>query len=166
MSGTYARDKDAVVASMLIVEMAAFYKKQNMTLFDAMEAMYKKYGYYIEKGVSIVEEGIEGPDRIAAMINNIRNNCPEKLGGLTVDAVRDYTTGVIKYSDGTQKSTNQPKNNMLYLELAERSGWIAIRPSGTEPKLKLYFGYSNKDKNIAEETITELMRDTQEKIKG
>ena len=137
-----------------------------MTLFDAMEAMYKKYGYFIERGISIVEEGIEGPQRIASMIDNIRNNCPKTLGGLSVDAVRDYTTGVIRYSDGTEKSTNQPKNNMLYLELADRRGWIAIRPSGTEPKLKLYFGYSNRDKNIAEETITELMRDTQEKIKG
>ena len=166
LSGTYARDKDAVVASMLIVEMAAYYKKKNMTLFDAMESMYKKYGYFIERGISIVEEGIEGPARIAAMINNIRNNCPKTLGGLSVDAVRDYTTGVVKYSDGTEKSTNQPKNNMLYLELADRSGWIAIRPSGTEPKLKLYFGYSNKDKNIAEKTMAELMCDTKEKIKG
>lgn len=166
LSGTYARDKDAVVASMLIVEMAAWYKKQNMTLFDAMDAMYKKYGYFIEKGISIVEEGVEGPARIAAMIDKIRNNCPSELGGLSVDAVRDYTVGLIKYADGTEKSTNQPKNNMLYLELAQRSGWIAIRPSGTEPKLKLYFGYSNKDKAVAENTIAELMRDTEAKIKA
>ncbi len=166
LSGTYARDKDAVVASMLIVEMAAWYKKQNMTLFDAMDALYKKYGYFVEKGISIVEEGVEGPARIAAMINKIRNNCPSELGGLHVDAVRDYTVGLIKYADGTEKSTGQPKNNMLYLELENGSGWIAIRPSGTEPKLKLYFGYSNKDKAVAENTIAELMRDTEEKIKA
>ena len=166
LSGTYARDKDAVVASMLIVEMAAFYKKQNMTLFDAMEAMYKKYGYFVEKGISIVEEGVDGPERIAAMINNIRNNCPKELGGLSVDAVRDYTTGVIRYADGKEQSTNQPKNNMLYLELADKTGWIAIRPSGTEPKLKLYFGYSNKDKDVALNTVSELMEDTEKKIRG
>lgn len=166
LSGTYARDKDAVVASMLIVEMAAFYKKKNMTLFDAMEEMYKKYGYFVEKGISIVEEGVEGPAKIAAMIDKIRKNCPKEIGGLTVDAIRDYTTGVIKYSDGTEESTNQPKNNMLYLELGNRSGWIAIRPSGTEPKLKLYFGYSNMDKDVAENTMEVLMRDTKEKIKG
>ncbi len=166
LSGTYARDKDAVVASMLIVEMAAWYKKQNMTLFDAMENLYKKYGYYVERGISIFKEGVDGPEKIAAMINKIRNNCPDSLGGLKVDAVRDYTTGVIKYSDGTEKSTNQPKNNMLYLELENNSGWIAIRPSGTEPKLKLYFGYCNKEKDTAESVISELMKDTEEKMNG
>ncbi len=166
LSGTYARDKDAVVASMLIVEMAAWYKKQNMTLFDAMENLYKKFGYYKETGVSIVEEGVEGPARIAKMINNIRDNCPKMLGGLSVDAVRDYTEGVIKYSDGTQKPINQPINNMLYLELSGGSGWIAIRPSGTEPKLKLYFGYCADSKDAVENKIKELVEDTQNKIKG
>lgn len=166
LSGTYARDKDAVVASMLIVEMAAWYKEQNMTLFDAMESLYNKYGYYIEKVVSIVEEGVEGPARIAAMINNIRENCPKTLGGLSVDAVRDYSTGIIKYTDGSTGNTNQPKNNMLYLELGGGSGWVTVRPSGTEPKLKLYFGYSHEDKETAEKTIDELMKDTQEKIRG
>ncbi len=166
LSGTYARDKDAVVASMLIVEMAAWYKEQNMTLFDAMESLYNKYGYYIERVVSIVEEGVEGPARIAAMINNIRENCPKTLGGLSVDAVRDYSTGIIKYTDGSTGNTNQPKNNMLYLELGSGSGWVTVRPSGTEPKLKLYFGYSHKDKETTEKTIDELMKDTQEKIKA
>ncbi len=166
LSGTYARDKDAVVASMLIVEMAAWYKKQNMTLFDAMGKLYEKYGYFIERGISIVEEGVEGPQRIAAMINNIRNNCPKELGGLKVDAVRDYTTATINYADGTKAAINQPKNNMLYLELADKSGWIAVRPSGTEPKLKLYFGYSNKSKDAAEKTMQNLMKDTEEKIRG
>jgi len=166
LSGTYARDKDAVVASMLIVEMAAWYKEQNMTLFDAMESLYNKYGYYIERVVSIVEEGVEGPARIAAMINNIRENCPKTLGGLSVDAVRDYITGIIKYTDGSTGNTNQPKNNMLYLELGGGSGWVTVRPSGTEPKLKLYFGYSHEDKETAEKTIEELMKDTQEKIRG
>ncbi len=166
LSGTYARDKDAVVASMLIVEMAAWYKSKNMTLFDAMDAMYKKYGYFIEKGISIVEEGVDGPERIAKMINNVRNNCPEMLGGLSVDAVRDYTTGIIKYKDGSTSDINQPKNNMLYLELENKTGWIAIRPSGTEPKLKLYFGYTNKNKKVTEDTINALMLDTEEKIRN
>lgn len=165
LSGTYARDKDAVVASMLIVEMAAWYKAKNMTLFDAMEAMYEKYGYYVESVVSIVEEGVEGPARIAAMINKIRESCPSEIGGLKVDAVRDYSTGIIKYTDGSTKNTNQPKNNMLYLELGNGSGWVTVRPSGTEPKLKLYFGYSNKDKQIAEKTMESLKKDMQEKLR-
>lgn len=164
LSGTYARDKDAVVASMLIVEMAAWYKKQNMTLFDALEALYEKYGYYAEGVVNIVEEGIDGPEKIASMINKIRNHCPENLAGLKVDALRDYSTGIIKCSDGTQRETNQAKNNMLYLELDNLNAWIAMRPSGTEPKLKLYFGYRNTDKETALNKLSELIEDTKEKI--
>ncbi len=165
LSGTYARDKDAVVATMLIVEMAAWYKKQNMTLFDALEALYKKYGYYAEGVVNIVEEGLEGPARIAAMINNIRTGAPKEIAKLSVDAVRDYVYGTIKYSDGSEKEINQPKNNMLYLEMDGGNAWIAIRPSGTEPKLKLYFGYRNEDKDKALEKLEELKCDTQKIIK-
>lgn len=166
LSGTYARDKDAVVATMLIVEMAAWYKKQNMTLFDALEALYKKYGYYAEGVVNIVEEGLEGPARIAAMINNIRTGAPKEIAKLSVDAVRDYVYGTIKYADGSEKEINQPKNNMLYLEMDGGNAWIAIRPSGTEPKLKLYFGYRNEDKDKAVKKLEELKCDTQKIIRG
>ena len=166
LSGTYARDKDAVVATMLIVEMAAWYKKQNMTLFDALEELYKKYGYYAEGVVNIVEEGLEGPARIAAMINNIRTGAPKEIAHLSVDAVRDYVYGTLKYSDGSEKEINQPKNNMLYLEMDGGNAWIAIRPSGTEPKLKLYFGYRNEDKDKALKKLEELKIDTQNIIKG
>ena len=167
LSGTYARDKDAVVASMLIVEMAAWYKKRNMTLFDAMEALYEKYGTYLEGVINIVEEGIEGPQRIAAMINKLRENCPKVLAGLKVDALRDYSTGKItRFDNGETSATNQPLNNVLYLELENGKGWIAIRPSGTEPKLKLYFGYKDNDKNAAKDKLKELMEDTRAKIQG
>ena len=167
LSGTYARDKDAVVASMLIVEMAAWYKKKNMTLFDAMEALYEKYGTYSEGVINIVEEGIEGPQRIAAMINKLRENCPKTLAGLKVDALRDYSTGKVTRFDNAENSgTNQPLNNMLYLELENGKGWIAIRPSGTEPKLKLYFGYKDNDAKAAKDKLKELMEDTRAKIQG
>lgn len=165
LSGTYARDKDAVVASMLIVEMAAWYKKQGMTLYDAMQKLYKKYGWYSEGVISIVEEGIEGPAKIAAMINKIRTDCPKEIAGLNVDAVRDYSTGIITRRDGSCGETKQPKNNMLYLELENGAGWLAVRPSGTEPKLKLYFGLREDDKEAAEAKLAELMRDTEAKIR-
>ena len=165
LSGTYARDKDAVVASMLIVEMAAWYKKQGMTLYDAMQKLYKKYGWYSEGVISIVEEGIEGPAKIAAMINKIRTDCPKEIAGLSVDAVRDYSTGIITRRDGSCGETKQPKNNMLYLELENGAGWLAVRPSGTEPKLKLYFGLREDDKAAAEAKLAELMRDTEAKIR-
>ena len=165
LSGTYARDKDAVVASMLIVEMAAWYKKQGMTLYDAMQKLYKKYGWYSEGVISIVEEGIEGPAKIAAMINKLRTDCPKEIAGLSVDAVRDYSTGIITRKDGSCGETKQPKNNMLYLELENGAGWLAVRPSGTEPKLKLYFGLREDDKEAAEAKLAELMRDTEAKIR-
>lgn len=165
LSGTYARDKDAVVASMLIVEMAAWYKKQGMTLYDAMQKLYKKYGWYSEGVISIVEEGIEGPAKIAAMINKLRTDCPKEIAGLSVDAVRDYSTGIITRRDGSCGETKQPKNNMLYLELENGAGWLAVRPSGTEPKLKLYFGLREDDKAAAEAKLAELMRDTEAKIR-
>lgn len=165
LSGTYARDKDAVVASMLIVEMAAWYKKQGMTLYDAMQKLYKKYGWYSEGVISIVEEGIEGPAKIAAMINKLRTDCPKEIAGLSVDAVRDYSTGIITCKDGSCGETKQPKNNMLYLELENGAGWLAVRPSGTEPKLKLYFGLREDDKAAAEAKLAELMRDTEAKIR-
>ena len=165
LSGTYARDKDAVVASMLIVEMAAWYKKQGMTLYDAMQKLYKKYGWYSEGVISIVEEGIEGPAKIAAMINKLRTGCPKEIAGLSVDAVRDYSTGIITRKDGSCGETKQPKNNMLYLELENGAGWLAVRPSGTEPKLKLYFGLRADDKSAAEAKLAELMKDTEAKIR-
>lgn len=165
LSGTYARDKDAVVASMLIVEMAAWYKKQGMTLYDAMQKLYKKYGWYSEGVISIVEEGIEGPAKIAAMINKLRTDCPKEIAGLSVDAIRDYSTGIITRKDGTTGETKQPKNNMLYLELENGAGWLAVRPSGTEPKLKLYFGLRADDRAAADAKLKELMQDTEAKIR-
>ena len=164
LSGTYTRDKDAVVASMLIVEMAAFYKKKSMTLYDALMALYEKHGFFLEGVVNIYKEGVEGPQQIAAIIDKLRNNCPSSLSGLRVDAIRDYNSGVIKYTNGTTASTNQPKSNMLYLELENQKGWIAIRPSGTEPKLKLYFGYYDKDMDSAKNGLDKLMEDTMKQI--
>ncbi len=166
LSGTYAHDKDAVVASMLIVEMAAWYKKQGKTLFDAMQGLYKKFGMYCEGVVNIVEAGIEGPGKISAMIEKIRTNCPKIIGGVEVTALRDYESGIITYFNGKEEGlTNLPKNNMVYLELADGKGWIALRPSGTEPKLKLYFGYSDDNEAAARETLKRLMLDCEKQIR-
>lgn len=159
LKGTYAHDKDAVVASMLIVEMAAWYKKQGKTLFDAMQSLYEKYAMYCEGVVNIVESGLDGPEKIAGMIQKVRTACPREIGGVKVDALRDYVTGEITYMDGGKGSTNLPKSNMLYLELDSGKGWVAIRPSGTEPKLKLYFGYCDKDAQKAQKTL-EMLKET------
>ncbi|MDO4562898.1 MAG: phospho-sugar mutase [Clostridia bacterium] len=159
LKGTYCRDKDAVVASMLICEMAAWYKKRGMTLYDAMQELYKKYGTFAEDVRNTYCEGVDGPAKIAAIIDNIRKNPPKEVGGISVTAVRDYQSGIITYRDGHTAPTNQIKNNMLYYELENGKGWFAIRPSGTEPKFKVYFGYCDKDADKAEAALSAIVQD-------
>ncbi len=162
LSGTYVRDKDAVVASMLITEMAAYYKTKGMTLYDALQSLYKKYGTFCEGVNNIYIEGLDGPAKIAAMIDKLRTQAPASIAGVKVTALRDYSTGKITYADGSVGETGQPKNNMIYFELGGEacSGWIAVRPSGTEPKIKFYFGYSEADEAAAKKKLGEIMAET------
>lgn len=162
LSGTYVRDKDAVVASMLITEMAAYYKTKGMTLYDALQSLYKKYGTFCEGVNNIYIEGLDGPAKIAAMIDKLRTQAPASIAGVKVTALRDYSTGKIAYADGRTGETGQPKNNMIYFELGGEacSGWIAVRPSGTEPKIKFYFGYSEADEAAAKKKLGEIMAET------
>ncbi len=161
LSGTYVRDKDAVVASMLITEMAAYYKEKGMTLYDALQALYKKYGTFCEGVRNYYLESLDGAARIAAMIETLRTGNFREFAGVKVKALRDYSTGVIKYADGSETSTGQPLNNMVYFELEGPgcSGWIAVRPSGTEPKIKFYFGYSEADQAKAKAKLDEIMNE-------
>ncbi len=160
LSGTYVRDKDAVVASMLITEMAAHYKEKGMTLYDAMQALYKKYGTFCEGVKNYYLESLDGAARIAAMIETLRTSGFTEFAGVPIKAMRDYSAGTITYSDGSLGKTNQPLNNMVYFELESEtgSGWVAVRPSGTEPKIKFYFGYSEADKEKAETKLEEIMK--------
>lgn len=138
--GTYARDKDAVVASMALCEAAAFYKGKGMTLWDAMIEMYERYGYYREDVVSITLKGIEGAAKIKETMENLRNAAPSEIGGYPVLDVRDYKKKVITDSkSGETKPTGLPESDVLYYDLPENS-WVCVRPSGTEPKIKVYFG--------------------------
>ncbi|MBE6015576.1 MAG: phospho-sugar mutase [Lachnospiraceae bacterium] len=138
--GTYARDKDAVVASMALCEMAAFYKGKNMTLWDAMIEMYEKYGYYKEDVQSITLKGIEGAEKIKSIMEGLRGNTPEEIGGYDVLRVRDYKKQTITdVKTGNVTSTGLPQSDVLYYDLPDNS-WVCIRPSGTEPKIKVYYG--------------------------
>ncbi len=159
LSGTYVRDKDAVVASMLITEMAAHFIEKGMTLYEALQALYVKYGTYCEGVRNFYYMGIDGPARIAGMIERLRTQAPDSFAGVSVSAVRDYSTGIIKYADGTEAPTNQLLNNMVYYELgdSERGGWVAVRPSGTEPKIKFYFGYRDPDSAAAKAKLEEII---------
>ena len=153
LKGTYARDKDAVVASMLICEMAAYYMQKNMTLYNAMTDIYKRYGYYFENVKSIYMEGVNGKEKMDAIMEKLRNDPPKELGGVKVISVRDYRSGIIKdLNTGTTSSTGLPSSNVLYFVNADENV-VVVRPSGTEPKLKLYYLVNGKTAQKAQDTL-------------
>ena len=138
--GTYARDKDAVSASVALCEAAAYYKTKNMTLWDAMVAMYEKYGYYKDAVRSIGLSGIEGLAKIQNIMDTLRNNTPAKVGSYDVVSARDYKLDTIKdMATGEVKPTGLPSSNVLYYDMND-GAWMCVRPSGTEPKIKFYYG--------------------------
>ena len=140
LTGTYARDKDAVVASMALCEAAAYYKTKNMTLWDAMIAMYERYGYYQDGITAITLQGIEGLEKIGQIMNTLRAEAPKEIGAYQVTAVRDYKNDTITdIATGAVRPTGLPSSNVLYYELTD-DAWVCVRPSGTEPKVKFYFG--------------------------
>ncbi len=147
LKGTYARDKDAVVASMLIAEMTAYYKAKNMTLFDALDSLYKRYGFSAENNLEVHMEGVDGPEKMEALMSSLRNSTPTEIGGVSVGIFGDYMTeSFTDMKSGKTTPTGLPKANVLYFTL-ENGDVIIVRPSGTEPKVKFYFLVSGKDKN-------------------
>ena len=151
LKGTYARDKDAVVASMLICEMTAFYKAKGMTLSDALTALFEKYGFCYETNVEIYMEGLNGASRMAAMMDALRNNPPASFGGVSVALIGDYQKQTI-VEDGKESSTGLPRANVLYYRL-KNGDVIVVRPSGTEPKIKFYYMLEAKDRADAEQKV-------------
>ena len=154
--GDYARDKDGIAAVMALCEAACYYQSKGMTLWDQMIAIYEKYGYYKETQVSIVREGAEGAEEIKQMMTNTRNKDIEKIGDYKVltfkDIEKDYVKNMIT---GEESKTGLPKSNVLYYEL-EDNNWCCIRPSGTEPKIKLYMGVKGKTDEEARKKLEDL----------
>lgn len=160
LKGTYARDKDAVVATMLIAEMALYYQENGTSIFEQMDNIYKKYGYYKEEVVSVTLEGIEGLAKIKSTMDRLRENPPEMVAGKKVIAVRDYLTSErVDKLTGEKSEILLPKSNVIYLELEDQNNFI-IRPSGTEPKIKLYCLM----KGETEEEANELLKLVKEDI--
>lgn len=156
LTGTYARDKDAIVASMTLCEAAAYYKTKNMTLWDAMLAMYEKYGYYKDDVTSITLKGIEGLAKIQEIMNTLRDNAPKEIGGYKVTAVRDYKKDTItNCATGNTKPIGLPSSNVLYYEMKD-GAWVCVRPSGTEPKVKFYLGVKGDSLGDAEQKSADL----------
>lgn len=136
--GSYARDKDAVEASMLILEMTAFYKKKGMTLSDALIQLYEEYGFYAERTIDIYMEGLDGIEKRKRVMQNLRDNTPGSVGGVKISSMLDYKTGVITdLVSGAVKNVDLPKSDVVYLTL-QNDDKIVVRPSGTEPKIKIY----------------------------
>ena len=147
--GTHARDKDAIVATMKLCEAAAYYKTKGMTLWDAMIAMYERYGYYLDDVNSVTLSGMEGLEKIKNIMDTLRSNPPKQVADYKVLVTKDYSTGVVTdLATGKTSETGLPKSNVLYYEL-EDNAWLCVRPSGTEPKIKFYYGVVGKDMDDA-----------------
>lgn len=154
--GTHARDKDAIVATMALCEAAAYYKKQGKTLWDAMIDMYERYGYYKDDVKSITLKGKEGLQKIQDILNNLRANTPEMIGEYKVLSTRDYKADTIKdMTTGEVTSTGLPTSNVLYYDLPD-GAWVCVRPSGTEPKIKIYYGVKGTSLEDAAKKSAEL----------
>lgn len=161
LAGTHARDKDAVVAVMCLCEVAAYCKKQGITLWDMMIELYEKYGYYKETQYAITKKGKEGLEEIAAMMEKLRSNPPREFGDLKVKEFRDYKFDkTINYETGAEGKTGLSSSNVLYFEL-ENDSWCCARPSGTEPKIKFYMGVkgtSLEDASAKVEALTAAVK--------
>jgi phosphoglucomutase len=138
MLGDFVRDKDAVTASLLLAEMAAWYFSKNMTLIDALEAIFSKYGYHAERTMNLVMPGLDGLAKMSALMRTLRSEPPRAISDVAVLRVRDYESGVLTdISDGKTSPLELRGSNVLRFDLADGAG-IIVRPSGTEPKIKVY----------------------------
>lgn len=164
LAGTYARDKDAVVATLLICEMAAFYKEKGMTLYDGLQALYAEHGFFCEGVKSITLLGLDGVEKIKRIMASLRDNTPSTFGGKDVVEARDYKNQVFQnLQTGAALANELPKSDVLYYTLTDDT-WICVRPSGTEPKLKFYIGVKGETMADANAKIAAVEADLDEKI--
>ena len=165
LCGDHARDKDAVIASMLIAEMAAYYRTKGMTLYDAMQDMYKRYGYYAEETLSIVMPGVSGLTRMAELMKELRETPLKEVGGTAVKDVRDLQSGIqTELATGAQTEVELKGQNVLYYDLEDGTSFI-IRPSGTEPKVKVYIMANGKEKAEVDAKIEKYAAAAKEIVK-
>ncbi len=159
LAGTHARDKDAIVAVMCLCEVAAYCKKNNMTLWDMMLEMYEAYGYFKETQYTITLKGIDGSKQIAAIMDKLRQNPPKSIGEAKVLKFRDYQEDrIVDMETGAETTTGLPKSNVLYFELPNNC-WCCARPSGTEPKIKFYMGVVGSSLEDAQKKVEQLTED-------
>ena len=156
LAGTYARDKDGIAAVALLCEAAAYYKENGISLWEQMQNIYKKYGFYKEGVKQITLEGIDGADKIKNIMSNLRENAPKKFGKFQVEKIRDYENQtILDLKTNTIEKIDMPKSNVLYYVLSN-DAWLAVRPSGTEPKIKYYIGVKGNSQEEANKMLEEL----------
>lgn len=158
--GTHARDKDAVVAAMIFAEMVCYYEGKGKSIYKVFNELCEKFGYYFEKSSSVAFGGVDGMDKMRAIMQKLRASAPASVAGVAVEAVSDYASGVRRKADGSESPTGLPLTNALKLHLAG-GDWICARPSGTEPKLKFYAASSSDCPEKAEkmsEAYLEFMK--------
>lgn len=164
LAGTHARDKDAIVAVMCLCEVAAWCKKQGITLWDQMLNLYEQYGYYKEDLYTITLKGIDGSRQITAIMDGLRKNPPKSFGELEIKTMRDYESGkVLNLKTGEETPTGLPSSNVLYFDLTNDS-WCCARPSGTEPKIKFYMGVKGTDLKDAQLKVEKLTEELKAKL--
>ena len=161
LSGTQVRDKDAVNASLLVCEAACACMERGETLYDALQALYEKYGYYKEKGVSVTLPGKDGVEKIQSIMTALRAGYPTEIAGVKVTAVRDFLKGV-RIENGEETKLDYPVSNVVYFEM-ENDNWVCVRPSGTEPKIKLYVA-SRADSQAAVDALNDRMTEEAKKL--
>ena len=163
--GTHARDKDGVVATMLIAEMAAYYKTKGKSLYEALMDIYNKYGYYSEKTVSFVMPGKDGMEKMSQLLTDLRQTPPTKVAGMDVVLYTDYQSQTIKDTKGNVSPLKGlPKSNVLKYNLSDEKTYFIVRPSGTEPKIKLYLGTFAESFETAEKTIEKVLEDCKKQL--
>ena len=163
--GTHARDKDGVVASMLIAEMAAYYKTKGMSLYEAMQEVYKKYGYFAEQTNAYTMPGKDGMERMASILAGLRDNKPVSVNGLNIAKTTDYLDQTITDDKGnTEPLLGLPKSNVLRYDLSDGKSYFIVRPSGTEPKIKLYMGTSSDSMESATAIINGIASDAEKQF--
>ena len=156
MMGDYVRDKDAVTASMMVAEMAAFYMTKGMTLRDALSEIFAEYGIYAERTLNLVMPGVDGLEKMAKLMSDLRENPPKDIAGITVSMQRDFATGTMTVPGlGVVGETHIKGSNVLYYELSDGTTFI-VRPSGTEPKVKVYILTRGESQAICDEKIEKL----------
>ncbi|MDT2756519.1 phospho-sugar mutase [Enterococcus asini] len=151
----FVRDKDAIQALVLIAEVAAFYKKQGKTLYDGLQDIFAEYGYYKEKTISVTLSGLEGPSKIKAIMDKFRNEAPKTLGNVAVVQTEDFKNLTCTTSAGAVTKMTTPPSDVLKYQMADES-WVAVRPSGTEPKIKFYIGVKGDSQQAADDRVAEL----------